>query len=42
MHQDINYRDKINTFQTITENYDEELAIQFLENADWDEIVNKY
>ena len=36
---EINYSEKINNFKAITENYDEENAIRYLEQNGWDEIV---
>ena len=39
---DINYDEKIKTFQLITENYDYEIAINYLAKYNWDENVINY
>jgi hypothetical protein len=33
--------EKINTFNALVENYDDNLAVKFLHKANWDETVNK-
>jgi hypothetical protein len=37
---EINYDEKIKTFQLMTENFDHDLAINYLSKNNWDEIVN--
>ena len=37
----IDYTDKIRNFQAIVDNYNEEIAFNYLTKADWDESVNK-
>lgn len=39
MNGEIDYSMKIQTFKTITETSDDELAIQYLNKYNWDEIV---
>lgn len=39
---DIDYTAKIRTFQTLTDNYNEEQALQYLEEFNWNEMVKLY
>ena len=39
---EINYQDKITNFQAITENYDYDIAIKYLQEGKWDESVYYY
>lgn len=39
MNNDINYAEKINTFKAIVENQNDEIALKYLELANWDETV---
>lgn len=36
----IDYTEKIRTFQAIVDNYNEEIALNYLTKANWDETVN--
>lgn len=36
----IDYTEKIRNFQAMVDNYNEEIALSFLTQADWDETVN--
>jgi len=38
-HKDIDYAEKISNFHAMTENYNEELSLKYLERANWDEAV---
>lgn len=36
----IDYTEKIKNFQAMVDNYNEEIALNYLTKADWDEAVN--
>ena len=36
---EINYQDKFSNFQAITENHDPDVAMKYLQEANWDENV---
>jgi hypothetical protein len=38
----IDYTEKIRNFQVMVDNYNEEIALNYLTKADWDETVNIY
>ncbi len=38
----VDYTEKIRTFQAMVDNYNEEIAFNYLSKANWDEAVNKY
>jgi hypothetical protein len=39
-HINIDYTEKIRNFQALVDNYNEEVALNNLTNANWDEFVN--
>ena len=41
-HINIDYTEKIRTFQALVDNYNEEIALNYLTKANWDEMVNLF
>ena len=39
--KNIDYTEKIRTFQAVVDNYNEEIAFNYLSRTDWDETVKK-
>jgi hypothetical protein len=39
MDSDFDFTEKVRTFQAMTDNYNEETALNYLQKANWDEAV---